>query len=46
MTSEISGNLISELKKEILKRAAQYKKENPDKKRNPNKEKNPDKIFG
>ena len=46
VTSEISGNLIAELKKEILKRAAQYKKENPDKKRNPNKEKNPDKIFG
>ena len=46
VTSEMSGNLNAELKKEILKRAAQYKKENPDKKRNPNKEKNPDKIFG
>ena len=46
VTSEISGNLNAELKKEILKRAAQYEKEDPDKKRNPNKEKDPNKIFG
>ena len=45
VTSEISGNLKAELKKEILKRAAQYKKENPNKK-NQNKEKDPNKIFG
>jgi hypothetical protein len=42
----MSGNLIAELKKEILKRAAQYKKENPDKKKNQNKQKDPNKIFG
>ena len=46
VTSEMSGNLIAELKKEILKRAAQYKKENPDKKKNQNKQKDPNKIFG
>ena len=37
VTSEISGNLVTEIKKEILKRAAQYEKEDPDKKKNPNK---------
>ena len=37
VTSEISGNLVTEIKKEILKRAAQYEKENPDKQKNPNK---------
>ena len=37
VTSEISGNLVTEIKKEILKRAAQYKKENPDKQKSPNK---------
>ena len=36
-TSEISGNLVIELKKEILKRAAQYKKESPNKKKKSNK---------
>ena len=46
VTSEISGNLISELKREILKRAVQYEKENPDKKRNPDKKTDPNKIFG
>ena len=46
MTSEMSGNLITELRKEILKRAVQYKEENPDKKRNPNKKSDPNKIFG
>ena len=46
VTSEMSGNLNAELKKEILKRAVQYERENPDKKRNPNKEKDPNKIFG
>jgi hypothetical protein len=45
-TSEMSGNLNNELKKEILKRAVQYKEENPDKKRNPNKKSDPNKIFG
>ena len=33
VTSEISGNLNAELRKEILKRAVQYKNENPDKKK-------------
>ena len=37
VTSEISGNLVTEIKKEILKRAAQYEKEDPDKKKNPSK---------
>ena len=46
VTSEMSGNLNAELKKEILKRAVQYERENPDKKRNPNKKKDPNKIFG
>ena len=46
VTSELSGNLNAELKKEILKRAVQYKEENPDKKRNPNKKSDPNKIFG
>ena len=35
VTSEKSGNLIAELKKEILKKAVQYEKENPDKKKVP-----------
>ena len=35
VTSEKSGNLITELKREILKKAAQYEKENPDKKKVP-----------
>ena len=46
VTSEMSGNLITELRKEILKRAVQYKEENPEKKRNPNKKSDPNKIFG
>ena len=46
VTSEMSGNLKAELKKEILKRAVQYKKENPDKKKNPDKKSDPNKIFG
>ena len=46
VTSEMSGNLITELKKEILKRAVQYKKENPNKKKNRNKKSDPNKIFG
>ena len=37
VTSEISGNLVTEIKKEILKRAAQYENEDPDKQKNPNK---------
>ena len=37
VTSEISGNLVTEIKKEILKRAAQYEKEDPNKQKNPNK---------
>ena len=37
VTSEISGNLVTEIKKEILKRAAQYEKEDPDKQKNPKK---------
>ena len=37
VTSEISGNLVTEIKKEILKRAAQYEKEKPDKKKKSNK---------
>jgi len=37
VTSEISGNLVTEIKKEILKRAAQYEKEDPDTKKNPKK---------
>ena len=37
VTSEISGNLVAEIKKEILKRAAQYEKEKPDKKKKSNK---------
>ncbi len=40
VTSEKSGNLIAELKKEILKRAVQYEKEKP------NKKKKPDKLSG
>ena len=35
VTSEKSGNLIAELKREILKKAVQYEKENPDKKKVP-----------
>ena len=35
VTSEKSGKLIAELKKEILKRAVKYEKENPDKKKKP-----------
>ena len=35
MTSEKSGKLIAELKREILKRAVKYEKENPDKKKVP-----------
>ena len=35
ITSEKSGNLIAELKKEILKKAVQYERENPDKKKQP-----------
>ena len=35
VTSEKSGNLIAELKKEILKKAVQYERENPDKKKVP-----------
>ena len=35
VTSEKSGNLIAELKKEILKKAVQYERENPDKKKQP-----------
>ena len=35
VTSEKSENLITELKKEILKRAVRYEKENPDKKKKP-----------
>ena len=35
VTTEKSGNLITELKREILKKAAQYEKENPDKKKEP-----------
>ena len=35
ITSEKSGNLIAELKKEILKKAVQYGRENPDKKKQP-----------
>ena len=35
VTSEKSGNLITEIKKEILKRAVQYERENPDKKKVP-----------
>ena len=46
VTSEVSGNLNAELKKEILKRAVKYKEENPDKKKNPNKKSDPNKIFG
>ena len=46
VTSEVSGNLNAEHKKEILKRAVKYKEENPDKKKNPNKKSDPNKIFG
>ena len=35
VTSEKSGNLIAELKREILKKAVQYERENPDKKKVP-----------
>ena len=35
VTSEKSGKLIAELKKEILKRAVKYERENPDKKKQP-----------
>jgi len=35
VTTEKSGNLITELKREILKKAVQYEKENPDKKKVP-----------
>ena len=35
VTSEKSGNLIAELKREILKKAVQYEIENPDKKKVP-----------
>ena len=35
VTSEKSGNLVAELKKEILKKAVRYEKENPDKKKEP-----------
>ena len=45
VTSEKSGNLIAELKKEILKRAVQYEKENPNKKKVPYV-KDPNKILG
>ncbi len=35
VTSEKSGNLIAELKREILKKAVKYEKENPNKKKEP-----------
>ena len=35
VTTEKSGNLITELKREILKKAVKYEKENPDKKKVP-----------
>ena len=35
VTSEKSGNLIAELKREILKKAVKYQKENPDNKKEP-----------
>ena len=35
LISEKSENLVTELKKEILKRAVQYERENPDKEKKP-----------
>ena len=35
LTSEKSGKLVTELKKEILKKAVQYERENPDKEKKP-----------